>query len=211
MSYPVMAALPLSMAQGLHKAPCFNTVIQKPVAARTVSSASLQPYATWAFEFGLDNIQGNESAASSVLAQFFGIHMACNGRNGLFLFTDPQDNAVGAAAPMGTTGDGTSTQFQLARSIAGVAWDIVQNTTGALVIKVNGVTKTAGTDYSVSTTGVVTFVVAPTNGYSLTWQGSFQFLCRFDADTVDSLRKFTTNSGTDLWDISGVKFASEFV
>jgi len=216
------------MAKGLKKSPVFNTAAQKVAAQRGNSAVSLTPYATWDFEFDVDRITGNEAAAASVVAQFMGTFMACNGTAQLFLFTDAQDNAVvyansgmldvtpASATPMGTTGNGVSTQFQLARSIGGVAWDIVQNTNGSPVIKVNGVTKTAGTDYTISSTGVVTFAVAPGSisplvTPTLTWQGSFYFLCRFSEDTLDATRVFTINSGTDQWDISSVKFSSEFV
>jgi hypothetical protein len=222
MSYPIMPTLSLSMAKGLHKSPAFNNVVQRVAADRGNASASFKPFPTWDFDFDLDRIQGNEAASSSVLAQFMGTFMVCNGSNGLFLFTDPQDNAVvyanggmldvtpASATPMGTVGNGVSTQFQLARSIGGLAWDVIQNTNGAPVITVNGVTKTAGTDYSISAAGTVTFVVAPANTYALGWQGSFYYLCRFSSDTVDAVRVFTINSGTDQWDVS-VKFSSEFV
>jgi|ERR1700723_62558 len=220
MSYVIMPALPLSMAKGLHKSPVFNTVFQKSAANRANASVALQPYATWQFEFDLDAIQGNEAVASSVVASFLGTLMACNGRNGLFLFPDAQDNAVsyansgmlnvtnGAASPMGTTGDGTSTQFQLARSIGGIAWDVIQNLNGSITVKVGG---SVVVPASVSSTGVVTFTTAPANNATLAWQGSIYFLCRFDEDTVDAVRSFTYNSGNDTWDISSIKFASEFV
>lgn len=223
MSFTIMPALPISMAKGLHKSPVFNTVVQTTAAMRTNSSVALMPFPAWAFEFDMDKITGNEASAASTLALFFAVFMACQGRNQLFLFTDPQDHAValstsamlnvtaGAASPLGVTGDGSSTQFQLARTIGGVGYDLVQNLNGTAVIKVNGTTKTVVTDYSISPTGVVTFVSAPANGATLQWSGSFYFLCRFTEDTVDAARAFTTNNGTDTWDISSIKFASEFV
>jgi len=223
MSTPIMPALPLSLAKGLKKAPVFNTIFHETAARRGNCSVSLQPYATWAFEFDLDAVQGNESAVSSVIAQFLGLFMVCNGRNGLWLFTDPQDHAVtsatggmlnvtpGAAAPMSSVGDGFSTQFQLARSIGGLAWDIIQNLNGTPTLYVNGV---ANYDWGIDDTGIVSFnpslyVPSPTD--VLTWSGSFRYLCRFDEDTVNALRCFTTNSGTDLWNVDSVKFSSEFV
>jgi uncharacterized protein (TIGR02217 family) len=222
MSFAIMPAMPLSMAKGLSKSPVFSTVTQKTAAARSNSSVSLMPFPTWAFSFDMDKITGNEAIPASVIALFLGTFMTCQGANQLFLFTDPQDNAValtagvmlnvtpGAASPMGVAGDGVSTQFQLARTVGG-AKDIVQNLNGAAVIKVNGVTLTNITDYSISSTGVVTFVSAPANAATLQWSGSFYFLCRFSDDTVDATRVFTKNSGTDIWDISSIKFASEFV
>jgi uncharacterized protein (TIGR02217 family) len=213
-----MPALPISMAKGLHKTPHFNTMFQKTVV-NVNASASLQPYATWDFEFDMDAIQGNEASVSSVLAQFFGLLMACQGRNGLFLFTDPQDNTVSLAnsgmlnvtpaanAPMGIKGDGSSTQFQLARSISGLAWDIIQNVNGAIIVQVNGVS-TSG--YTISSTGVVTFTTPPALNATLTWSGNYYYACRFSADTVDAARTYTCNSGTDLWNVTSIRFSSEF-
>jgi uncharacterized protein (TIGR02217 family) len=220
MSYTIMPTMPLSMAKGLKKSPAFNTAFQKVAAGRGNASVSLTPYALWDMEFDLDSITGNEAIASSTVAAFMGTMMACQGRNQLFLFTDPQDNSVsyansgmlnvtnGAAAPMGTTGDGVSTQFQLARSIGGVAWDIIQNLNGSATVKVNGSVVTA---VSISSTGVATFTSAPANGATIQWTGSFYFLCRFSEDTIDATRSYTINSGTDQWDFTSIKFQSEFV
>jgi hypothetical protein len=215
-----MPALPLSMAKGLKKSPNFNSVVQRVAAGRGNAAVSLKPYPTWDFEFDLDHITGNEASASSVFADFTGTYMACNGSTFLFLFTDPQDNAVSYAnsgmldvtaassTPMASVGNGVSTQFQLARSIGGVAWDIIQNLNGSITVKVNG---SVVVPASVSSTGVVTFSSAPASSATLQWTGNFYFLCRFEADTLDSTRSFTTNSGTDQWMIGSVKFSSEFV
>jgi uncharacterized protein (TIGR02217 family) len=204
MPYTIMPTMPLSMAAGLKKTPNFNTSKQKTAAGIT-SAISLKPYPTWDFEFSLDSIQGQESAASSVLAQFIGTFMATAGGANLFLFTDPQDNAV-SAAQFGT-GNGTTTAFQLSRTINGQV-DVIQNLNGTPSIYVNG---TPTTPSSISTTGVVTFSSAPTSGAVLTWTGSFYFLCRFAEDTVDATRSFTINSGIDQWNVEAIKFSSEFV
>src|SRR5208282_5600492 len=154
-----LVGFPIAMSKGLKKTPIFNSEVQRPVANRGVSGISFQPYATWGFEFDADRIQGNEALASSVLALFMGTHMACQGRAFPFFFTDPQDNTVaqgvstmlnvtnGAATPMGTLGDGSSTQFQLARLIGGIGVDIIQNLNGAASVYVNG-SLTAGVSIS---------------------------------------------------------------
>jgi uncharacterized protein (TIGR02217 family) len=54
--------------------------------------------------------------------------------------------------------------------------------TSAPVIKKNGVTQTLTTHYTISATGVVTFVTAPTTGHALTWTGEFDIPVRFDVD-----------------------------
>ena len=221
----IMPSLPISMAKGLKKIPNYNTVLQKNAAGRGNSSISLMPYPTWDFEFDLDRIQGNESSAASTLAAFLGTFMACNGQANLFLFTDPQDNRVsytnsgmldvtpGSATPMSSQGNGVSTQFQLARSIGGLAWDIIQNLNGSITVQVNGSTVIPA---SISSKGVVTFTTAPGTASpytpaTLTWSGAFYYACRFAEDTVDMTRVFTVNSGTDIWDVDSIRFQSEFV
>jgi len=216
-----MPALPISMAKGLKKSPIYNTVLQKTACNRGNASASLTPFRSFAFEFDLDAVQGNEALLTSVTEQFNGVLALCCGRAGTFLFTDAQDNAVtqansgmlnvtpGAAFPMSPNGDGVSTQFQLARSIGGVAWDIIQQLNGTPKIYINDVQTYA---FSISN-GLVTFnpsVEVPPNNASLTWSGSYYYLCRFDEDTVNAVRMFTTNSGADLWNVDSIKFTSEF-
>ena len=198
---PVLPPMPLSMASGLKKSPNFNTVLQS-TGAGIGSGIALKPYPTWDFEFSLDYIKGRESF--DVVSYFLGAYMAAAGRANLFLFTDPQDNAVNGA--QFGTGNGTAVSFQLSRNIFGQP-DIIQNPNGTPKIFVNG---TPTTPSSISSTGVVTFASAPANGAVLTWTGQFYFACRFAEDTVDATRVFTVNNGIDLWNFQGIKFASEF-
>ena len=79
MSYPIMPTLPISMGKGLKKSPAFNNAVQRVAADRGNAAISFKPYPTWNFEFDMDRITGNEAAASSVLAQFMGTLMVCNG------------------------------------------------------------------------------------------------------------------------------------
>jgi uncharacterized protein (TIGR02217 family) len=219
MSYPTLT-LPISMASGLQKSPNFNTLMKPNAAARGNYSVALKPYPTWDFTFDSPPVQGNEADASSVAATFLGTYMACQGHAGLFLFTDPQDSTVntttgvmlnvtsGAASPMGQKGDGSSTQFQLARLIGGTGVDLLQNINGSIDVYVNGVQTTA---FSLSSTGVVTFTSAPASNATIEWSGSFYFLCRFAKDSLDAIRSFTSNNGTDLWKYRSIEFSSEFV
>jgi hypothetical protein len=198
-----MPTMPLSMAAGLKKSPNFNTVRQKGSAGIN-SGIALKPYATWDFEFSMDNIVGHEHTASSVVAQFFGTYMATAGGAGLFLFQDVQDNSA-TGAQFGT-GNGTTTAFQLSRNIFGYP-DIIQNTIGTPTIFVNG---GVADPSSISATGVITFASAPPPDSILTWTGNFFYLCRFSEDTVDATRVFTINNGLDHWIFQGIKFSSEF-
>ena len=86
MSYVIFpSVISPSMAKGLKKTPNFNSVIQKVAAGRGNAAVSLKPYPTFDFEFDLDHIQGNEEAATSVVAALLGTMMACQGRGTTFL------------------------------------------------------------------------------------------------------------------------------
>lgn len=217
-------------------------MLQEAAAGRGNSGLSLKPYATWAFNLDINFVQGGEAVQASVLQQFIGCFMACCGRAGLFLFTDPNDCAVqfpdgnnsgdqslmlnvtpGAASPMGTVGDGTSTVFQLARQIdQGV--DILQQVSNVVPF-VNGQPgPLSGTFYcfpvvlgqpaltaQMTSPGVLTFSSPPPVGAVLTWQGSFQYLCRFSDDTLKDLARVNKNSTGFLWSCGSVAFESEFV
>jgi hypothetical protein len=230
MTYPVMnTSVPWSLVKsGFHKTPHFNSLVQTPAAGRGRSSLALQPYATWDFDLDLNLVLGGESVQYSVLSQFLGCFLACCGRGGFFLFTDPNDNTVddtglstpqscmlnvtpAASNPMGTVGDGVSTQFQLARQIdQGV--DILQQVSGVMAF-VNGVPRVDGSGvplFSVSTTGVLTFQAAPPNNAVITWSGSFQYLCQFTDDTLKDLARVSKNSSGWLWSCGSVAFESVF-
>ncbi len=223
MSYPICPAnMPWVRAAGFHKTPHFNTITMKPAAGRGVVTASVCPFATWDFEVSLSLAVGSEADSASILNAFLGMFLQCQGATGFFLFTDPQDNLLsqangtmlnvtpGAANPMTNLGDGSSTQFQLARYI-GNGFDIIQNVNGTPTLYVNG---SLVTDYSVSSTGVITFVSAPPADATLQWGGQFYFLCQFSEDTLKDLaRMFQYGSSLvdSLWDCGSIKFSSVFI
>jgi uncharacterized protein (TIGR02217 family) len=220
MSYPVMStSVPWSLVKsGFKKTPHFDSVTQKTAARRGMSTISLMPYCTWDFEVDLEAVLGGEAISGSVLQSFLGLFLATCGAGGFFLFTDPIDSAVTTAqgvmlnvtpaafAPMGQVGDGSSTQFQLARTI-GQGVDILQNVS-LTQVNVNGTPTSA---YSVSSTGVVTFTTAPAAAATITWAGSFQYLCLFDADTLQDLARVNRNTTGFLWSCGAIKFGSVFV
>jgi hypothetical protein len=126
------------------------------------------------------------------------------GRTCSFLAWDPSD--LYAADQSLGTGDGSTTVFQIQRvktdGVHNVSWPLLHpvpaypsatpippqhvgaSGTGATsvsnTVKVDGVLKTEGTDYSVSaTTGVITFGSAPAAGKAVTWSGWFYITVRF--------------------------------
>jgi len=54
-----------------------------------------------------------------------------------------------------------------------------------LVVKVNGVTKTIATDYTIGSTGIITFTSAPANTHAITVTGEFDVPVRFNTNKLD--------------------------
>lgn len=99
------------------------------------------------------------------------------GQAGLFLFDDPLDDSVTDQA--NGQGDGSTTTFQLVRSLGGFT-EPVYALNGSPTVKV------AGTVTSVTVSnGQITFATAPANGAAITWSGSYYWVCRFEADLME--------------------------
>ena len=120
--------------------------------------------------------QAGYNTATDEVAQLGQLFVNLKGAWDSFLFTDTVDNTV-TLRNFGT-GTGALTTFQLCDGLGVPIYDL----NGTASIYVNGVLKTVTTDYSISATGLVTFVAAPANTYPLTWSGSFYRRVRFDGD-----------------------------
>lgn len=130
----------------------------------------------------------------------------------LWDYTSAQD---GKSAPTSTdvtigTGNGAITTFQLIKKYTKggetLSRNIKKPVSSTILIKVNSVLKTEGTDYTVNyTTGVVTFTAAPTSGHSI--QAGFQFdvPVRFDTDDLGGVQLLLyTTAGTDLASLESI-------
>jgi uncharacterized protein (TIGR02217 family) len=94
------------------------------------------------------------------------------------------------------TGDGSDSTFQIVKTYD--PSEIILNTPGSLtyvreiylpvtglVVKVNGVTQTITTHYTISATGLITFVSPPTTGHWITVTGEFDVPVRFNTNRLD--------------------------
>lgn len=179
------------------KSPSFGTTIQTPKSKRGEIRYSAQPYPIWSWDWPVNFMRGAEQVASSDYQYLLGFFLSMGGQLSDFLYQDPYDNAV-TAQSFGT-GDGTTTQFQLTRSI-GIGTDIVQNVNGTPTIFENG---SATIAFTRSSTGVITFDTAPASGVALTWTGSYYYRVRFDSDAAD-FEQFMDK----LWEIGSLKMIS---
>jgi uncharacterized protein (TIGR02217 family) len=100
-----------------------------------------------------------------------------------WLYNDPDDNSV-TDQSFGT-GDGTTRAFGLTRTLSGMSLNYTEPVFAPNVItnvKVNGTVTSA---YALGTAGLVTFTSAPVAGATITWTGSYRWVCRFDDDNIE--------------------------
>jgi len=178
MSNAVFPTLPGLMFD-VKKAPEFNNV-RRTTASQFRTVVSLSDYPIWNISLQYELLRDN--AVNDELNQLMGFFLARKGNYDSFLFDDPDANAV-TAQNIGT-GNGTTTQFQLTRSIGGFA-EPVQNPKASPQIYKAGVLQTLTTHYTIDSYGVVTFVTAPTAGQAITWTGGYYTRCEFKESMLE--------------------------
>lgn len=176
-----------------------RTSMWKTLSAESASgkemSVALMTYPLRKYSLSYEVLRAGAEAELQTLEAFFNAHY---GSHDTFLYSDPDDNAV-SNQNFGT-GNASKTTFYLARTRGGFT-EPVQSVNGTPTIKVAGVTKTPGTDYSISATGAVVFITAPANGAELTWTGSYYWRCKFKQDAAE-FDQFLE----DLWQLQRLEF-----
>lgn len=179
---PVLAGLTWDIGT----APQFNTKVHRAVSGYEVRAAYMvNPL--WTFKLKYDLLR--DDVANNEFKTLLGFFNSRQGQFDSFLYSNPADKTV--TAQQFGIGTGAQTAYQLTRSYGGYV-EPVQNLNGAASIYIGGVLKTLTTDYTISTTGMVTFVTAPAAAAVITWTGSFYYRCRFLSDTMD-LNQFMNN------------------
>lgn len=185
--------LPPRIEAGSQFSPTWSLVIQEAFAGNE------QRFQRWTKCRGVGNLAyGLLTTSPTFDADFraiMAIYLAHKGGLYPFRFRDWTDYT--ATDENFGTGDGSTTAFQIIKT-----YDpgfILLNTTGGLtyvreiflfdgapVIKVDGVTKTVVTDYTIDAAGLCTFTSPPANTKPLTWStnsaGGFDVPVRIDGD-----------------------------
>jgi uncharacterized protein (TIGR02217 family) len=205
MTFPTYR-LPPDIEEGAQGGPQFATVIQEAVSGQE------QRITVWAkcrakYDIGYSVMNSADPVGNyrAVLSMFY----AHAGRLRPFRFKDWSDyqannNQFG-------TGTGSDLAFQLSKTydpsaiLLGMVGsyfytrDIYLLAGTAPVIRIDNVVQTV-TAYSISPTGMVTFVAAPPNGAVLTWDGEYDIPVRFDIDYLPVV--MNVNSIADIGSIA---------
>ncbi len=192
MSNVLFPTLPGITFEGM-KAPELNTQVQRSVNLSELR-ASFTSTPVW--NFGLQCEMLRDEAAYPELHTLAGFFLARFGKWDSWLYADPMDKT--ATAENFGTGDGTTTAFQLRRTW-GAFGEPCHNVAAAPSIYKAGVLQASG--YTINSTGLVTFAVAPTAGQALTWSGMYYFRCRFKED-VQEYEQFLSR----MWQQGRIEF-----
>lgn len=198
MSNAVFPSLP-GLKWSAKRSPEFSTTIKTSVSGREYRAANMA-YPRYRYRLAYEFLRDFRTGVDE-LRTLVGFFTARQGAFDSFLFTDPNDSSV-TTETFGT-GNGTTTAFQLVRSFGGFS-EPVYNLNGSPSIYKAGVLQTLTTHYTISSSGVVTFVSAPANGNALTWTGSFYRRCRFLQDAAD-FEEFLN----DLWELKQLEFITD--
>lgn len=147
---------------------------------------------------------GNDLKDDTEFATLLDFFMARRGRLRGFRFKDHQDFEAAAQVcrvkgPLGgaEVGDGVETEFQLQKKYTSggqtttrtIRKPVAADPAPQVFLDTGGgpVLQTEGVDYTIdTTTGIVTFTIAPAVGDVVTWTGEFDVPVRFDADKFDA-------------------------
>lgn len=185
MTLPVMPSLPGLTWPLVRRGPIFDTAKETSLSGKTARyPRRTNPKWQWELNFSAIFQQFGLCApgTNADLATLTGFFSSLYGGAYPFLYLDSQDNAVRAQS-IGT-GTGSATAFQLVRTFGGFT-EKVQAVNGPIAVYVGSTLKTLGTDFTIGSTGIVTFASAPSLGAAITWTGSFYWVCEFDDDQIE--------------------------
>lgn len=194
MSNAIFPTLP-GLKFGVSRTPTWSTSKKVSVAGREFRAANML-YPIYRYKLQYEFLRDIRSGVDE-LRTLVGFFNARQGSFDSFLFNDPDDNTV-AGQSIGT-GNGSTTQFQLARTFGG-ATDPVYDVNGTASIYKAGVLQTVGTHYTISATGLVVFGTAPAAGQAITWSGSYYWRVRFEQD-AEEFEKFMQQ----LWSTKSIE------
>ena len=196
MAPPLFPTFP-GMSLPIRRRTIWSTIQQQSVGGQT-PRFPLWSAPRYSYEIPFEVLRGYGAYAE--IDTMLGFYNATYGSAGTFAFTDPRDNSV-TDQTFGS-GTGSDTDFQLVRTF-GSFTEPVYLPTGTPTIKVAGVTQVEFTDYSIGSAGVVQFTNPPPNGAALTWTGSFNWLCQFDEDELETIQDFA-----DRWSVQALRFST---
>lgn len=189
--YPTLAGLEFNV----HRTPMWEVDIRTTPSQREYRSTD-QVYPRRRRVLSYEFLRSAAAFAElQTLEGFFNLH---HGPAESFFFSDPDDNVVSTQQVIGV-GNGTTTDFQLARVWGGVVEPIAARAAPTAQIFKDGVLQSSGFSFILGdvyplNTNKIRFTTAPAAGVQISWTGGFYWRCRFNRKDMDFV-KFLD----DLW------------
>jgi uncharacterized protein (TIGR02217 family) len=153
-----------------------------PVHHWVIDYNYLYDYDTDASEYQLDMTANTTGDTDLRLLEGFWLQVQTS-PSGLFFFEDPADNFV-EGQPI-ATGDGSTTSFQLVRTLGGFIEPMQAPNTGQIInVYLAGVLQSPST-YALSASGLLTFNSAPGAGVAITADFYYYFNAHFEDEKID--------------------------
>jgi hypothetical protein len=180
-----------------------STLIQEATNGREYRLPRLaNPKWTWQLDYGclIDDAQFSWAQQNFMAQQLQGFFGQLQGQWQNFLYRDPYDYTTGTTPMFTATGDGVSQAFPLYRNLYGLVERIqyCDSLTGAWM---NGSPITA--TITTNMPSWIQFGSVPPAGSTLTWTGTWYFLCRLAKDTYEF-----SHEGFGIWMLEGLEFQS---
>lgn len=182
MSNAIFPVLP-GLSWGTDWVPRFSTKILTATSGKEYRAAMMSS-PVYTFKLQIEFLRSR----TQELQTLFSFFLARQGAFDSFLYRHPDDCEV--KDQIIGTGNGVQAIFQLVRGLGAGYAEPVQNVNAVTNVKVNGVLKTLGTDYTVTAAGLVIFVTPPTG--TVTWSGTYYYRARFTKDdlTFNNMMEF---------------------
>jgi uncharacterized protein (TIGR02217 family) len=181
------------MAWGMLKAPMWSSRVQKSVSGKR-QAVGYMSYPLYKYTVSFNVLR--EYSTHAEVEELQGFFNKLNGQVDTFKFVDPLD--ASASQQRFGTGNGTQTDFQLARSYGGFT-EPVRTPNTITQVRVDGAATTAYTHLG---DGVIRFTTAPASGAVIDWSGTFYWRCAFTQDTLDLIN----TDGVDIWKTNKISF-----
>jgi len=164
----------------------WDTDIQQAISGKENRlSYYTYPRYQWTADIGF---LSSSSVYSQTLQTLLGFVNQMQGQANSFLYQDPDDYS--ATAQTIGTGDGTTTAFQLVKSLGGFVEPVfAPNLSGTINVYINGTLQSSG-NYTINAWGTnntngpgsLVFNTAPSSGAAITASFTFYYPCRFASD-----------------------------
>ena len=217
MSYPIIT-LPKGVTFQYTKTPKFSNIKQVPQSGRHPAAATLQQGTIFEFDLHWNYLKNNGVTTANDQQYLQEFYEAIGGGFQFFEFNPAQYNLESLNVTHDFTqlqngffglGDGVTRTFPLWRSTSALGGgnvtfvERIQNVTALAGVYVNGSAISFGAFSQSNWPATVTFTTAPSDGATLAWEGSYDYLCQFAEDTAD-FEEFMFQ----LWKLNSLKMES---